>query len=59
MDPYALWNVGVKDLPPPGRPDLYKAFVFAAARWVEEHERVRSKTAINDLLIATLGPANG
>ena len=55
MDPYKLWHVGVKHLPPPARPDLYKAFVFAAARWVQEHDRVQNKIAINDLMIAAFG----
>jgi hypothetical protein len=55
MDPYELWNVGVKQLPRPGRPDLYRALVFAMAHWVQEHDRMQNRIAINDLMIAAFG----
>lgn len=45
LDPYELWNIGKKDLPPHPRPKVYRSLLYAMAYWLEDREMEKVKLA--------------
>jgi hypothetical protein len=55
MDPYRLKNLHRDPLPPHPRPATYRAFLYAAAAWLDEREVARAGAAAVGGVMSSLG----